>query len=90
MTITRMLELKELDPSVREAALKWQALGGDVNMYRVFGQMPDFFTKFLEFSAHSSITGVCPCESRSWPGSGSPTSMRATTDRPRATPWQGG
>lgn len=49
MTITRMLELQELDPTVREAALKWQALGGDVNMYRVFGQMPDFFTKFLEF-----------------------------------------
>lgn len=49
MTITRMLELDELDPALREAALKWQAVGGDVNMHRVFGQMPEFFKKFLEF-----------------------------------------
>jgi alkylhydroperoxidase family enzyme len=49
MTITRMLELDELDPTLREAALKWQALGGDPNMHRVFGQMPEFFAKFLEF-----------------------------------------
>lgn len=49
MTITRMLELDELDPALREAALKWQAVGGDVNMHRVFGQMPEFFEKFLEF-----------------------------------------
>ena len=49
MTITRMLDLDQLDPALREAALKWQAVGGDVNMHRVFGQMPEFFTKFLEF-----------------------------------------
>jgi hypothetical protein len=49
MTITRMLDLDELDPALREAALKWQAVGGDANMYRVFGQMPDFFATFLDF-----------------------------------------
>jgi hypothetical protein len=49
MTITRMLALGELAPDLREAAEKWQGLGGDPNMYRVFGQMPDFFLKFLEF-----------------------------------------
>lgn len=49
MTITRMLALEELAPDLREAAEKWRVLGGDPNMYRVFGQMPDFFLKFLEF-----------------------------------------
>jgi len=49
MTITRMLALDELEPALRAAAEKWQALGGDPNMYRVFGQMPDFFLKFLDF-----------------------------------------
>jgi len=49
MPITRMLELEELDPALREAAERWQAQGGDVNMHRVFGQMPDFFKRFLEF-----------------------------------------
>jgi hypothetical protein len=33
---TRMLELAELPPDLRAEAEKWQALGGDVNMYRVF------------------------------------------------------
>jgi alkylhydroperoxidase family enzyme len=51
MPITRMLELEELDPRVREAAEKWHAFGGNVNMHRVFGQMPDFFMKFLDFYA---------------------------------------
>jgi alkylhydroperoxidase family enzyme len=49
MPITRMLELSELDPALREAAQKWGAQGGNVNMHRVFGQMPDFFRKFVEF-----------------------------------------
>ena len=49
MTITRMLELSELGSDLCEAALKWQAQGGNVNMHRVFGQMPDFFLKFIEF-----------------------------------------
>jgi hypothetical protein len=49
MPITRMLELDELDPALREAAEKWAAHGGNVNMHRVFGQMPDFFQKFIEF-----------------------------------------
>jgi hypothetical protein len=49
MTITRMLPLDELDPQLREAAEKWQAVGGNPNMHRVFGQMPDFFRKFVEF-----------------------------------------
>lgn len=49
MPITRMLELDELDPALREAAERWRAQGGDVNMYRVFGQMPAFFKSFLEF-----------------------------------------
>ncbi|HEV8441414.1 MAG TPA: hypothetical protein VGT40_25270 [Methylomirabilota bacterium] len=49
MAVTRMLELSELDPRLREAALKWQGQGGNVNMHRVFGQMPDFFLKFVEF-----------------------------------------
>lgn len=49
MPITRMLELDELDPALREAAGRWRAQGGDANMHRVFGQMPDFFEKFLEF-----------------------------------------
>lgn len=49
MTITRMLDIGELEPALREAALKWQAVGGDANMHRVFGQMPEFFKKFLEF-----------------------------------------
>ncbi len=49
MPITRMLELEELDPALRAAAEKWRAQGGNVNMHRVFGQMPDFFGKFVEF-----------------------------------------
>ena len=49
MPITRMLELSELDPGLRDAALKWQAQGGNVNMHRVFGQMPDFFARFIDF-----------------------------------------
>jgi len=49
MPITRMLELSELDPGLRDAALKWQAQGANVNMHRVFGQMPDFFAKFIDF-----------------------------------------
>ncbi|HET8575727.1 MAG TPA: hypothetical protein VFO18_01415 [Methylomirabilota bacterium] len=49
MPITRMLELDELEPALREAAEKWGAQGGNVNMHRVFGQMPDFFKKFVEF-----------------------------------------
>ena len=47
--ITRMLDLDELEPALRDAARKWQAVGGDPNFHRVFGQMPDFFGKFLEF-----------------------------------------
>ena len=46
---TRLLDLSEMEPALREAAEKWRALGGDVNMFRVFSQMPDFFKKFLEF-----------------------------------------
>ncbi len=49
MPRTRMLELAELPPDLRAEAEKWQALGGDVNMYRVFGQMPDHFKRFLEW-----------------------------------------
>ena len=49
MPITRLLDLDELDPGLRDAARRWQAQGGDVNMHRVFGQMPDFFARFLEF-----------------------------------------
>ena len=49
MPITRMLELEEMDPELRKEAEKWQALGGDINMYRVFGQMPDFFKSFINF-----------------------------------------
>jgi len=49
MPRTRMLELHEMEPALRRAALKWQALGGDLNMFRMFGQMPDFFGKFLDF-----------------------------------------
>jgi hypothetical protein len=49
MPITRMLPLDELPPALREAAEKWQAHGGNPNMHRVFGQMPDFFLKFIEF-----------------------------------------
>ena len=44
-----MMDLDELDPTLRELALRWQAHGGNVNMHRVFGQMPDFFRKFIEF-----------------------------------------
>ncbi|MGH7322541.1 MAG: hypothetical protein ACRELA_23355 [Candidatus Rokuibacteriota bacterium] len=49
MPITRMLELEELEPGLRLAAERWRAQGGDVNMYRVFGQMPGVFKKFLEY-----------------------------------------
>ena len=49
MPRTRMLELSEMEVALRDAAEKWKSVGGDVNMYRVFGQMPDFFGKFLEF-----------------------------------------
>ena len=49
MPITRLLDLEELEPALRDAAAKWQAVGGNVNMHRVFGQMPDFFQKFIEF-----------------------------------------
>jgi hypothetical protein len=49
MPVTRMLDLDELAPDLKEAALKWKAVGGCVNMHRVFGQMPDFFMKFIEF-----------------------------------------
>lgn len=60
MPITRMLPLAELPPALREAALRWQAQGGNVNMHRVFGQMPDFFAKFLEFYAPLVNRGRVP------------------------------
>jgi alkylhydroperoxidase family enzyme len=47
--VTRMLPLEELEPAIREAALRWRAQGGDVNMFRVFGQLPEAFGAFLEF-----------------------------------------
>jgi hypothetical protein len=49
MPVTRMLALEELDPALRTAAEKWRAVGGNVNMHRVFGQMPDLFLKFVDF-----------------------------------------
>ena len=49
MSLTRMLDVDELEPALREAVAKWQAVGGDPNMYRVFGQMPDHFRRFLDF-----------------------------------------
>ena len=49
MSVTRMLEMDELDAELRAAAEKWQAHGGNPNMHRVFGQMPDFFKKFVDF-----------------------------------------
>ena len=60
MTITRMLDLDELDPALREAALKWQAAGGNVNMHRVFGQMPEFFKKFVDFYGPLVNHGTVP------------------------------
>jgi len=49
MPITRMLEMSELSPDLRRAAERWQAQGGDVNTHRVFGQMGEAFTRFMEF-----------------------------------------
>ena len=49
MAITRMLDLDELDPELRRAAERWQVQGGNVNTHRVFGQMPEFFKKFVDF-----------------------------------------
>lgn len=46
-----MIDAEQLDPELRAMLAKWQAEGGDPNIYRMFGRLPETLKRFFHFYA---------------------------------------
>src|SRR6266851_8043894 len=84
-----LLDPESLSPGLRVMFEKWRADGGDPNFILTFARLPETLARFVAFYSPLVRKGKVEHRTKELAASDSPSSTSASTEWPRATPWEG-